>query len=484
MEGQRSVTLTGSWDTRISRRVLLRTGGSAAAGLLLLGRTATAGASAAVGQRQPVQPRRRLRRSDAGRVRALDAAAAGGHAARRQRDEAGALRRPLRDRRRPGVPHHRPPRQRGGGLGGVPHRPRGDRRAALGPLVLVPLQVGAGDQRRRPDPHRAAARRGRRASSRSRSRRARTTCGLLPRVRRPRGERGPRSRRAPRRLHLRGRQCQRAGSGEAAPTSATPRTHEAESLSDYRIALRASTRREPAAAGRPLRCARGWPTWDDHEVEDNYADLDDGPGRAARGRRSAARGRISRVLGAPAACRARASRSDENMRPLSDARDWGALATFHVHRHAAVPRRPVGPAMRPREPDGFRATARSSSIDESAAARRRAARLAAEGARRAADRRLERARQPGRLRAARTTLLRDRRQARSDSTAGTATPATASGCSNSSRPRSCATSSSSPATSTSTRSATCPQHYADIRRSDRSRPSSSARRSPAAPTRA
>ena len=39
MEGKRSVGLTGDWDGRISRRTLLRTGGSAAAGLLVLGRT-------------------------------------------------------------------------------------------------------------------------------------------------------------------------------------------------------------------------------------------------------------------------------------------------------------------------------------------------------------------------------------------------------------------------------------------------------------
>jgi alkaline phosphatase D len=45
MEGKRSISLTGSWDTRISRRVLLRTGGSAAAGLLLLGRTGWAAAA-------------------------------------------------------------------------------------------------------------------------------------------------------------------------------------------------------------------------------------------------------------------------------------------------------------------------------------------------------------------------------------------------------------------------------------------------------
>jgi alkaline phosphatase D len=42
MEGKRSVGLTGDWDGRISRRTLLRTGGSAAAGLLVLGRTAPA----------------------------------------------------------------------------------------------------------------------------------------------------------------------------------------------------------------------------------------------------------------------------------------------------------------------------------------------------------------------------------------------------------------------------------------------------------
>jgi alkaline phosphatase D len=45
MEGKRSVNLTGAWDTRISRRVLLRTGGSAAAGLFMLGRAASSAAA-------------------------------------------------------------------------------------------------------------------------------------------------------------------------------------------------------------------------------------------------------------------------------------------------------------------------------------------------------------------------------------------------------------------------------------------------------
>ncbi|MBA2636827.1 MAG: PhoD-like phosphatase N-terminal domain-containing protein, partial [Solirubrobacterales bacterium] len=45
MEGERSVGLTGDWDARISRRTLLRTGGSAAAGLLVLSQAAPANAA-------------------------------------------------------------------------------------------------------------------------------------------------------------------------------------------------------------------------------------------------------------------------------------------------------------------------------------------------------------------------------------------------------------------------------------------------------
>ena len=44
-EGKRGVGLTGGWDGRISRRTLLRTGGSAAAGLFVVGRTAAAKAA-------------------------------------------------------------------------------------------------------------------------------------------------------------------------------------------------------------------------------------------------------------------------------------------------------------------------------------------------------------------------------------------------------------------------------------------------------
>ncbi len=36
------MSITGNWDGRISRRTLLRTGGSAAAGIVLLGHAATA----------------------------------------------------------------------------------------------------------------------------------------------------------------------------------------------------------------------------------------------------------------------------------------------------------------------------------------------------------------------------------------------------------------------------------------------------------
>jgi alkaline phosphatase D len=48
MERQRSIGLTGDWDGRISRRTLLRTGGSAAAGLFLLGATGSAKAAPAL----------------------------------------------------------------------------------------------------------------------------------------------------------------------------------------------------------------------------------------------------------------------------------------------------------------------------------------------------------------------------------------------------------------------------------------------------
>jgi len=45
VEGKRGVGLTGGWDGRISRRTLLRTGGSAAAGLFVVGRMAAAKAA-------------------------------------------------------------------------------------------------------------------------------------------------------------------------------------------------------------------------------------------------------------------------------------------------------------------------------------------------------------------------------------------------------------------------------------------------------
>ena len=45
MQDERSVSLTGEWDRRISRRTLLRTGGSAAAGLLVLSTAAPATAA-------------------------------------------------------------------------------------------------------------------------------------------------------------------------------------------------------------------------------------------------------------------------------------------------------------------------------------------------------------------------------------------------------------------------------------------------------
>ena len=354
----------------------------------------------AVGSGQPVQPRRRLRRSHAGRLRPLDAAAPRGHAPRRQRHEAGALRRPLRDRRRPGLPDHRPPRQRGGGVGGVAHRPRGDRRTALGPLVLVPLQVGAGDQRRRPDPHRAAARRAGRQAHVSRSRPARTTCGAtthayadlaanedLELV-----------------VHL-GDYIYENGSASvpdperAAPTPAHPGPRGRVALGLPFAVRRSTSGSRQLQAAHPL-CP--WlATWDDHEVEDNYADLVTWT-RTSRSWRSQrdARPPIWRTGSISRLSRSRKP-VDENMPIFRRRADWGALATFHVIDTRQYRADQLDRQCGPRESARPRVTACSSSTRIGSCSGDEQRRLAATKGLGERDRqRMERARQPGRLRPA------------------------------------------------------------------------------------
>ena len=67
--------LTGNWDGRISRRTLLRTGGTLAAGLVLFDRAALRADAALFGH--PVPPGSRLWGSHAQQRGAVDAARAG-----------------------------------------------------------------------------------------------------------------------------------------------------------------------------------------------------------------------------------------------------------------------------------------------------------------------------------------------------------------------------------------------------------------------
>ena len=254
MEGKRSVNLTGSWDTRISRRVLLRTGGSAAAGLFMLGRAAS---SAAAPPWDAVNP------FSLG-VASGDPTPDGFVLWTRLLPEGTPLDGSVMKQEPYGVryeiaadPEFRTIVRRGAeeAVWEESHTVHAEI-AGLQPatLVLVPVQVGTGDQRRRPDAHRAAARRaGRQAPLRVRvvpelARR------LLHGVRRPRRA-GPRPRRPSRRLHLRGRRPERrdrrrarwrrcAGRRDASPSPTTgPATR---------------STRPTRSCRRRTGCSRGW----------------------------------------------------------------------------------------------------------------------------------------------------------------------------------------------------------------------------------
>ena len=95
-----AAAMNGNWDKRISRRTLLRTGGAAAV-VLYGGAIPSASAGPAV-RRLPLQARRRLRRADAQRHRAVDAP--GARPAQRRRARRRHLPRPLRGREGPELP--------------------------------------------------------------------------------------------------------------------------------------------------------------------------------------------------------------------------------------------------------------------------------------------------------------------------------------------------------------------------------------------
>ena len=197
--------ITGGWDQRVTRRTLLRTGGSFAAAATLAG---TLGPKAfarppfskdpfALGVASGDPHAERRRHLDAARARAT-----GG----RRRHAVGVLRRALRARHRRGVLPRDPPWRRRGRGGRGAQRPRRARRPRARARVLLPLQVRARRQPDRPHAHRPGPRR--------RGRLAAVRVRVVPALRRrllhrlrPRGDRRePRPRHPPRRLHLRGHQ--------------------------------------------------------------------------------------------------------------------------------------------------------------------------------------------------------------------------------------------------------------------------------------
>ena len=299
--------LTGDWDGRISRRTLLRAGGSATAAYVLLGR-ARARARRRSRRRSPsASPRATRRRT----------ASCCGRASRRRlpRGRRGAA---LRDRDGRGLQADRAPRCDPGaparGLLGA----RRDRRPAAGHVVLVPLQLardvsGTGRTRTTPAP----------GSTRP-LRFAYVSCQNYTN-----GFYGAYADLATQDVdlvvHLGDYIYEGPGIGAERVRDHEP-ARELFSLTDYR------TRHAQYKRDRNLQAAHaGFPflmTWDDHEFKDNYADLDlepDVPLATVEARRAAAY--LAYWEHAPLA---RARKPVGKDMPLYRRAAWGDLATFHV----------------------------------------------------------------------------------------------------------------------------------------------------------
>ena len=212
------------------------------------------------------------------------------------------------------------------------------------PLVLVPLQVGHGDQRRRPDPYGAGARRDAGRHFASRSRRARTSAAATT---------APRES-SPRRTST--SSCTSATTSTRTSTRGTfvearlARGFRRRSCSRSRTTARAMPSTSATrSCSRPIARLPWLSTWDDHEVEDNYAGLDHEPGGAARRRQGAPRRGVPRLLGAPAALAlAQAGRREHADLP---APALGRPGDVPRDRHAPVPRRPERPTSNARPVD-------------------------------------------------------------------------------------------------------------------------------------
>ena len=402
--------LTGDWDGRISRRTLLRAGGSATAAYVLLGRGARPRRRC---RRRPVLARRRLGRpAPDGFVLWTRARA---RAARRRRDarrpRACATRSPTDEGFRQIV-------RRGADVGAAARGPHGARRVAgpaAGHAGTGTASTGAAYvSPRRAHPHGAGA-----GLDAAPLRFAFVSCQNYT-------QRLLRRLRATWRRRTSTSSCTSATTSTRGPASAPiavarPRARGASSFSldDYRT-RHAQYKRDPRPAGRPRRV----PVPDDvgrPRVQGQLRRPRPRAGRAARRRsRSGARPRTS-PTGSTRRCRALASRSARTCRCSGGCR--GAPRDLPRARHAPVPLGPDRASARGPARSGLGLLPRGCSTPRGilGAAQRG---LAVRGPGRP-GRGVERARQPGRFAPARraTPTLGERRT--SASTPGTATWPTA-----------------------------------------------------------
>ena len=209
-------------------------------------------------------------------------------------------------------------------------RPRRGRRPRAGARVLLPLQGRRRGQPGRPHPHRAGRRRVVDAAARSRSPPASTTSKATSPPTQHMAARGPRPGRPPRRLHL------RVPPPADVRAARTGRPRSARSTTTG-TATR-STSPTPTCRPRTPRCP--WlVTWDDHEVDNNYADARGRPATMPPEEFAPAGPPPTRRTGSTCRCAARrAARAGHAALPPLP---FGRLADVQRARHPPVPHRPA-----------------------------------------------------------------------------------------------------------------------------------------------
>ena len=256
----------------------------------------------------PVRARRGVRRSAAGRGRALDAARARAARAGR-RDAARAGRRALGGRARRRVHADRADAARPSARPSSPTASTSRSRAWSRAASTSTASSRAASAARRPHAHRARPGRPPRCGSPSSP--ARTgTHGFFTAYQHM-AEEDARPRRAPRRLHLRVRH--RPGRRPAQQPIRPRRRWRAETPGHYRTATRTT---RPTRTCRPRTPLPVVVTWDDHEVDNNYA----GATSRDRRRRGGVPGRGARTPTRPTTSTCRCARA------LPRARTCGSTA--------------------------------------------------------------------------------------------------------------------------------------------------------------